>query len=57
MKPKPGKTIHMIKTGKTVTQNGMVEAYCQVMLYDKNATHIKNDVTCKKCSSLSGKKK
>lgn len=57
MKPRPGTTMHMIKTGKTVTQNGMVDTYCQVIYFDKNATHIKKDVTCKKCLSLSAKKK
>ena len=46
------RSMHMIRPGRTVTQNNMVETFCQIMYFDKNATHIKNDVTCKKCIQM-----
>lgn len=43
------KTIHMIRPGRTITANNMVEAYCRIIYYDKNASHIKEEVTCRMC--------
>lgn len=52
---KKGHVIHLIKPGKRITPNRMVETYCAIIDVDMyRVTLDRQDFTCKRCVVMEG---